>query len=151
MPKPAANSEVVVAMSIVLVGPPTGVSFCLQSGRHDLVEIARSEGEDLRFPFTVRAQPGASSDAPRLLGPFTQGPPAARFVYVCSGTLAGDAISCWTRRAKIPLRSISWDLIQAAVGKPGAYLEARVRGTSRDGGPCCATVPLLDGGWVLRS
>jgi len=57
-------------------------------------------------------------------------------------TLAGEVPSCWTRRAKVPLAGITDALIAT-----GEILEARFAGTARDGGPACATVPLLDGGW----
>ncbi len=36
---------------------------------------------------------------PNFLGPFVQGPPVGLFVYVNSGTLAGQSDSCWTRRS----------------------------------------------------
>jgi hypothetical protein len=38
-----------------------------------------------------------------------------------------------------------------ALATPGAVIEARIAGTAKDGGPACATVGLLDGGWrVVR-
>lgn len=83
---------------------------------------------------------------PNFLGPFTQGPRGARFVYVNSGTLAGQANTKWTRRAKVPLSGITWAMIKRA---KGAILEARIDGVGRDGGPACGTVPLLDGGWRI--
>jgi hypothetical protein len=70
-------------------------------------------------------------------------------VYVNSGTLAGQVDSRWTRRAKIHLEGISWELIERALASPGTVLEARIAGMARDGGPACATVPLLDGGWRI--
>jgi hypothetical protein len=42
----------------------------------------------------------------------------------------------------VPLSDITEKLIRS-----GRRLEARFNGTARDGGPACATVPLLDGGW----
>lgn len=41
---------------------------------------------------------------PNSLGPFAQGPPAARFVYVDVGTYAGQKNTPWARRMKVPLR-----------------------------------------------
>jgi hypothetical protein len=78
----------------------------------------------------------------RFLGPFTQGPPTARFVYVTSGQSAGQPGSCWNRRAKIPLGGITWSLLEQVLAKKGAVLEVQIEGTGRDGGPACATVPL---------
>jgi hypothetical protein len=145
----AMSEEIVVPMSIVVEGAPRGVAFCLQEGKDDLREVAWSGDEPMRFRFTVRAQAGGAW-WPRLLGPYTQGPVTGRFVYLRIGTMAGDHESCWTRRAKVPLRPLSWAQLQEAASAPGGYLEGRIAGTARDGGPCCASVPLLDGGWVLR-
>jgi hypothetical protein len=78
-----------------------------------------------------------------------QRPPDGRFVYICSGTLAGQPFSCWTRRDKVPLTGIAWAQVIAAAKHPGRRLEARFDGTATDGGPSCATVPILGNGWRL--
>jgi hypothetical protein len=97
----------------------------------------------LVFDFPVRIAKQASG-LPNFLGPYTQGPPAARFVYVNSGTLAGQPDSCWTRRAKVPLTSITWTLIdEARTGD--SLLEIEINGTGRDGGPTCGSVRLSSG------
>lgn len=136
-------------LRITLVHPPRDVVFCLQRGRTEIVSPVRATGEDLSFDLTVRVRDGRPDGLPNFLGPFTQGPPAGRFVYVNSGTSAGDVASRWTRRAKIQLSGITWPLIEEALAAPDAVLEARIAGTSRDGGPACATVPLLEGGWRI--
>jgi hypothetical protein len=76
-----------------------------------------------------------------------QGPPGGRFVYVNVGTYAAQPDSPWGRRAKVPLGGITDALLDAALASPGAVLEAAFAGRGRDGGPSCATVPLLGGGW----
>lgn len=75
-----------------------------------------------------------------LGGPFVQGTPRGRFVYVDIGTYAGQAESCWSRRLKIPL-----DGIPVQSTRSGGMLEARAPGRGRDGGPGCATVFDFDG------
>jgi hypothetical protein len=135
---------------ITVVSPPPGVTFCLQRGKGDLVPAARATNESLSFDFTLRVGTGKEG-RPNFLGPFAQGPPASRFVYVNSGTLAGHADSGWRRRAKVPLTSIGWRLIEQALAGTDAVLEARIAGTAKDGGPACATVPLLDGGWRISA
>jgi hypothetical protein len=82
-----------------------------------------------------------------LGGPFVQGPPKQRFVYINIGTYAGQDGSPWSRRLKVPLIGITRKMITA-----GGILEARVIGTGPDGGPTCATVKDFDG-WirVIRS
>lgn len=126
-----------LTLRITLLHPPPGVVFRLQSGRVDLVAPTRETADAISFDFDVRVADG--EPVPRFLGPFTQGPPATRFVYVNSGQAAGQSGTSWNRRAKIPLGSITWDLIEQA---KGAVLEVQIEGTGRDGGPVCATVRL---------
>jgi Family of unknown function (DUF5990) len=136
---------------ISLIKPPHGVPFCLQQGKADLVPPSTDSGETISFDFTVNIANDRADGPPNLRGPFAQGPPGGRFVYVNSGTYAGQADSCWSRRAKVSLSDITWELIDEALSKPGAVLEARIAGTAGDGGPACATVRLLEGGWKVRN
>jgi hypothetical protein len=140
--------ETSIPLRITVIQPPTGVLFRLQRGKSELVAPARTSEESLSFDFTLRVVGDRAAGAPNFRGDVAQGPPASRFVYVRSGTLAGQIESCWTRRAKVPLAGIGWDLIEE-VRRRGALLEARIQGTARDGGPSCATVPLLEGGWRI--
>ena len=115
-----------VNLRIVLERPPAGVDFGLQKGRgsdYETVQKQRSPGADLTFEFSAPWKGG-----PR--GPFVQGKPSERFVYLDIGTAAGQVDSCWTRRLKIPLSGIE---------HAGRY-ETRVPGTGKDGGPSCGTV-----------
>lgn len=135
-------------LRITLLQPPRDVVFCLQRGKTEIVSQVRSVGDDLSFDLSLRLgeRPGG---LPNFLGPFAQGPPAGRFVYVNSGTSAGQPGSCWTRRAKIPLSAITWPMIEEVLAASDRILEARIAGTAKDGGPACATVPLLGGGWQV--
>lgn len=144
-------SQPELPLRIVVVHPPAGVAFALQRGRHELVPPAARSDDALVFELSVRVAERGDGP-PNLLGPFAQGPRGDRFVYVSSGTSAGQFGSCWTRRAKVKTAGIGWEMVDEALATPGAVLEARIHGLARDGGPCCATVPLLDGGWrVSRS
>jgi len=138
-----------VAARIIVVAPPEGVLFALQRGRKELGPVARAAGGDLAFPFPLgvdRARDGSL----RLSGEFIQGPAGGKFVYVNSGTLAGQAESPWTRRAKVGLRDLSWTVVDRALSTDGAVLQARIEGRGRDGGPACASVPLLDNAWTVE-
>lgn len=141
------TTERVLRLRVTLLRPPVGVQFCLQRGRSELVDAVVSTGADISFDLAVRAQPAETGKAVRFLGPFTHGPPTARFLYVCSGTSAGQHDSCWTRRAKISLTAIPWSLVKEGCASPNARLEVQIDGCARDGGPACATVPPLNGGW----
>ncbi|HKP74988.1 MAG TPA: DUF5990 family protein [Longimicrobiaceae bacterium] len=125
---------------------PRGAAFAVQRGKGELVEPSAVSADAMVFDLTVRVAEGKDG-RPNFLGPFAQGTPADRFVYLNSGTYAGQAETPWSRRAKLKLAGIGWEMVDEALATPGAVLEARIEGTAGDGGPCCATVPLLDGGW----
>src|SRR5687768_6853166 len=91
-----------VPLRITVVDPPAGVLFALQRGKAELVTPVMASGDNLSFSFEVRVG-DREDEMPNFLGPFVQGPRGGRFVYVNSGTLAGQAHSCWTRRAKVGL------------------------------------------------
>ncbi|MGH9341981.1 MAG: DUF5990 family protein [Acidobacteriota bacterium] len=137
-----------VPLRLTVVNPPTDVVFALQRGRSQLYQPTRSSGTSLSFDFTVRVCSTGTSLT--LLGPFAQGTPASRFVYVNSGTYAGDAASCWSRRAKVPLTGITPQLIRRLEQAPGSLLEGCIAGTAKDGGPACASVSLLGQGWCVN-
>lgn len=123
--------------TIILEKPPAGVDYGLQEGsgnNYKTVQTQRSTGGDLRFTFSARVREGKDAQ-PNFLAPFVQGPTHERFVYLDIGTYAGQINTSWSRRLKIPLRAITWQLI----GKRKA-LKTKVPGTGKDGSPACATV-----------
>jgi len=138
-------------LRIVLEKPPAGVDFGLQKGRgsvYETIQTQRSGTKDLKFEFTVTAKVTGKS-TPTLGGPFVQGPPSQRFVYLDIGTYAGQTDTQWSRRLKIPLTGITAKMI--AQVSDSEILEARVPGTGRDGGPNCATVKDFSGWRPERS
>jgi Family of unknown function (DUF5990) len=136
-----------LVLRITLIHPPRDVMFGVRRGKADLVPPTQITDQQISFDVPVRVDKSRPDGSPNLLGPFTHGPPAARCLYITSGTLAGQAESCWTRAAKVPLAGITWPLIQEALATPDAIIAAPIAGTAKDGGPACATVPLLDGRW----
>lgn len=124
-------------LRIVWLDPLPGVHYVVQSGRKDLVPPSRTTSRQLVFDFSVRVRDDRPDGQPNFLGAFAQGPRDARFVYVNSGTYAGQTDTAWARRAKIPLAGITWQMIDEAAG---GILEARIPGVGSDGGPTCATV-----------
>ena len=133
-------------LRITILHPPPGVAVGVQRGRGELLPPATTSADAVVFELSVRVAARADG-APNLLGPFAHGTPADRFLYVNWGTAAGQLGSRWSRRAKLKTAGIGWALIEETLAAPGSVLEARIQGIGRDGGPCCATVPLLDGGW----
>jgi hypothetical protein len=137
--------------------PPStcGTRLRVEAGLQRGTEVVQSRppaGDTLELTGELRlkaADAAARRGAPVFLGPFTQGPPAKRFVYV-TWTGEENGVRGMFRRLKLPLAGITWAQIDAALGEPGGILTATVAGRARDGGPACATVPLLDGGWRLE-
>ena len=124
-----------VTLRIILEKPPAGVDFALQEGHgrpFDLIQKQRSKGGDLEFEFSVNAKDGKDG-SPNFLGSFVQGPVGERFVYINIGTYAGQENTPWSRRLKIPLSGITWDMLRS-----GKALVGHVPGTGKDGGPSCA-------------
>lgn len=137
---------------IILEKPPVGVDFALQMGKgsnYETIQNQRSGPGDLRFEFAARVVIAKGAE-PNLLGPFVQGPPGARFVYLDIGTAAGQMDSPWSRRLKIPLTGITSQIVNQIAQNPKLILETHVPGTGKDGGPNCATVKPF-AGWKLVS
>lgn len=120
---------------ITLIEPPAGVMFSLQDRANVLSQQTLSTGANITFQLEIERDAGGG-----VRGKFAMGPPAQRFLYICSGTSAGQTDTCWSRRAKISLMNLP----------AGSAMEGEIQGCARDGGPACATVPLLRGGWLVR-
>jgi len=142
------SPPITLRLRIRVVQPPAGVQFRLQEGRSDLVAPAHETRGEIQFDFSLRLGPPRQG-RPNFLGPAAQGPAASRFIYINSGRRAGQQETCWDRRAKVPLTAITKALVQAALSNVGAVIEARIAGTANDGGPVCATVPLIGGRWSV--
>ena len=136
---------------IILENSPPGVDYGLQKGGGSDFEVTqkqRSKSGDLQFEFSARVKEGKDGQ-PVLLGPFVHGPPQERFVYLDIGTYAGQTDTPWSRRLKVPLREITWDVVKQA-SRAGHCLETRVPGRAKDGSPSCATVKPFSGWKVKR-
>ena len=139
-------------LRIILVAPPADVIFGIQHGKgnnYTTILTQRSTGVNLVFEFALIVKEQVEDELPNFLGPLSQGPVAGRFVYIDIGTCAGQMESIWSRRIKIPLGGITWELIRKTTANPKLILEARLPGTAKDGGPSCATLQPMDG-WVCR-
>jgi hypothetical protein len=130
-----------VPIRIIVTAPPAGVAMKVQKGRDELLEPARATDSALVFEFSVFAD---LRSAPNFLGPYVQGPKDARFIYVNSGTYAGQGDTCWSRRAKLSLMSVSKEEVETVLRSPGSRLETSINGVGRDGGPVCASVRGLE-------
>lgn len=143
--------EAEIPIQLVLVDPPAGVHFGIQSGRgpqYETLFVQQRKRRDISFDFPLKVIDNRKDGQPNFQGPFAQGPPTSRFVYVDVGTYAGQKGTNWARRMKVPLEAITWALIKSVSRRPGYKLSARIPGTGKDGGPNCATVRLI-GDWKI--
>lgn len=142
------DRELPIRLTVLM--PPPGVTFAVQRGKDELLSPWKASAESLVFDLSIRVGERKADAAPNVLGPYAQGKPDDRFLYLNSGTMAGQAGSCWTRRAKIKTGGITWKLIEQTLATAGAVLEGQIDGRAKDGGPCCATIPLVNSGWIVR-
>ena len=110
----------------------------IQRGKDKLLEPASATDAAMEFEFEISVD--IETAIPNFLGEFAQGPKSARFVYVNSGTYAGQLQTCWSRRAKLSLMSISEEQIKAVINDTSTCIETEMPGVGRDGGPTCASV-----------
>jgi hypothetical protein len=95
------------------------------------------------FPVVVRSRGGA----PDFGGPFVQGRPGGRFIYLCWGERQGgdwDQI----RRAKVPLAGLTQRLLDQAQ-REGRAIEVALEMTDARGAPICASIPEKQVAWRL--
>lgn len=117
--------------------PLPNVAMMVQRGKDELLPPSSKSAGALVFDFELTVD--TTETRPNFLGKYAQGPKTERFVYVNSGTYA-DQHSCWGRRAKISLMTITGDQIQAVVTNDSVVLQTEFQGVGRDGGPTCASV-----------
>ncbi len=137
-----------VPVRITVIRPLSGVTMQVQRGRDELLPPSEESDGSIAFDFPLDVD--LSAGKPNFLGKYAQGPKDGRFVYVNTGTLAGQADSCWTRRAKISLMDITAEQVNEVVSSPGSRLEVSFNGTGRDGTPTCASVKSTSG-WKVVS
>ena len=143
------SDEHVVRLRIVCLGPPDPVEhdaeFGVQDKKRTIAERPLDANGDVHFDVEARAQWHEQKERPNFLGPWTNGTVDERFLYLAWSPL--DPNASGGRRMKIHLKSITWEQIEDA-GARGHALIARVNGRDSKGGLACASVPLLDDGWV---
>jgi len=135
-----------ITFRLIIRNPLPGVALCVQRGRDGLLAPIAVAADATTFEFALDVLVRTDGSM-QLRGPEVQGPPGGRFVYVTVGTRAGQFDSPWDRRAKVPLAGLHDADFLAAIEDPGAVLVGTIDGRGRDGGPACARVPLVGGGW----
>lgn len=148
---PGRPGRSLLPLRIVVTDPVPGVALALQSGRTDIAPPTSVTATAVTFDLSVEASQPLAGGPIVFHGPFTQGPPVARFVYITVGTRAGQPGSAWDRRAKVHLAGITPEMVASATTQPGGVVEVRFGGRGRDGTPVCATVKLAPGAWKVTT
>ena len=131
-----------VGIRIKVIEPLKGVSMQVQRGKCELLPPRTKTAVELVFEFEIDVD--LSSGVPNFLGAYSHGPKDARFIYVNSGTYAGEPGSAFGRRAKLSLMSITKKQVEDARASKAGRLETSFPGVGRDGGPTCASVKGLE-------
>lgn len=97
-------------------------------------------GSAVRAEFEVAVRVvNTNPDGVDLRGPFVQGGPGARFLYLCWGELAGDGEFARFGRIKVPLTPLPAEV--AAALREGGTVWAELSLTNPDGRPRYASIP----------
>ena len=136
------DEERSILARVRVADPLPGCTYALLQwdGSIDQVQVADLDALEFTAAITLRLTAENTLDPHGL---HVHGARGDRFLYVCSGTLAGDAASSWTRRAKVPLEGIETEVPRALEAMP-PLIGATIAGRSRDGGPACASVALIE-------
>jgi hypothetical protein len=127
-----------IPFRVVVQKPLSGVAMRVQRGRDELLDPISTTADAIAFEFDMTVD--IDGDQPNFLGKYSQGPKDARFVYVNSGTYAGQHQTLWARRAKLSLMSITTEQVSEIVDDSRRCFETVMPGVGRDGGPTCASV-----------
>ena len=110
--------------------------------RDELLDLVPGDGPSAVWTLDCAAVP--SSAGVDLKGPYIQGPPGRRFIYLSWGTVDDADVFTLFRRAKLWLDAIPPDVRDLALDLGG--LVARLSLSDRRGNPLCAAVrpPLIE-------
>lgn len=124
----------------------TAVRLGIQKGK-EVVEDVPGNARSVTFKCPFRVEKNADTGKPNLLGPYAQGTPQERFIYLCWGERKGHGWDGF-RRAKVHLKDLEWKPVEKALssGKP---IKAVIKMTDKKGGPLCASVKEDNIEWQL--
>jgi Family of unknown function (DUF5990) len=122
-----------------------GVHVGLQRRGKPAELIGLTPGGAPAATWTLDAVVAPKPDGPAdVRGPYIQGPPGGRFIYLNWGTVDDSGIFTMFRRAKLWLEAVPPEVLADAADR--GLLVGRLGLTDAHGGPLCASVrpPLID-------
>lgn len=121
-----------------------GIHVAVQRrGRPDeLLGLVR--GDAASASWSLDCESRHTTDGTDLTGPYIQGRPGGRFIYLSWGTVESTGTFTMFRRAKLMLDGVDHELLDAAVAS--GVLTGRLGLTDAAGNPLCAAVrpPLIE-------
>ena len=108
------TTERTILLRVAVDQAPAGsdVVFGLQDRSGDVIGGVPGPSDRMTFEAHVRVATGGGMV--NFLGPFTHGPPASRHLYLSQGRTGAEG---WVKRIKLPLASITSEMIAAAGGR----------------------------------
>jgi Family of unknown function (DUF5990) len=113
----------------------------------ELLDLQPGDAPCVVWTFDATVAPGPAG--PDVRGPYVQGGPGRRFIYLSWGTVDADDTFVMFRRAKLFLADVEPDTIAAA--DRAGHLIARLRLSDPEGHPVCARIrpPIIQ--WSAES
>jgi hypothetical protein len=132
------DEERSVLARVRVMNPLPGCAYALQrkDGGVDQVQVATNEDLTFTTSITLKFTHDGTLDPTGL---HVNGPRGGRFLYLTSGSRAGQPGSIWSRRAKVSLEPLVSEVPRSLDVMP-PVIEAVIAGTARDGGPICASI-----------
>lgn len=137
-----------ITFQILLQNPVDGLMYGLQKGKgahYEIVQPQIGNQQDLTFRFVAQLKQDKES-AYSLAGPFMQGTPGNRFVYINIGRYAGQPASACSGRLKVPVPEADYQAVLSAGSAYGWF--CNVPGSTAAGKPVLATVKPFCG-WTM--
>ena len=115
--------------------------------KREVVDLVASDAPEACWDLQIDVVPGRDGGLD-FRGPWVQGKPGERFIYLSWGELGPHGAFAMFRRAKLWLATIGDDRLQQAITS-NAVVEGCLPLTDRRGGPLCASVRPPTIAWSL--
>ncbi|MCB0145472.1 MAG: hypothetical protein KDE50_36650 [Caldilineaceae bacterium] len=124
----------------------SAVRLGIQKGK-EVVDDLWAEGDEVDFTCSLRVEKNNATGTPNFLGPYAQGTPKERFIYLCWGERKGGAWDGFGR-VKVHLKDLAWPAIEKAMAT-GDAVEAIIKMVDQKGRPVFASLKKENITWAV--
>ena len=124
----------------------TSVRLGIQKGDRVIDDVGAG-ATSATFLASIRVVRNPETGMLNFLGPYTQGTPQERFIYLCWGERKNESWDGF-RRAKLPLRPLSPEVVEKAL-TDGQSITVVIDMRDSKGEPLCATIKSDKVAWRL--